>query len=262
MPVPAAAPSKVFPPAFPPARMATPVPLIPVVDLLAGQVVRAVGGQRSAYRPIVSALCRGSDPVVVARALCTRSAASRLYLADLDALTGGRLQLPVLRQLLQALPEVQELWLDGGFADADAAARMAQALGALAARVVPVFGSESLGSRAALAEITALNPRAVLSLDRRGSQRLDPAGCWDAPELWPQQLVVMTLDRVGSARGPDLQALAEVQARAPAARLVGAGGVRSEADLAAAAAAGASAWLVASALHDGLLQAQPAAARA
>ena len=30
--------------------------LIPVVDLLKGQVVRAVRGDRKAYRPIVSAL--------------------------------------------------------------------------------------------------------------------------------------------------------------------------------------------------------------
>jgi phosphoribosylformimino-5-aminoimidazole carboxamide ribotide isomerase len=36
----------------------------------------------------------------------------------------------------------------------------------------------------------------------------------------------------------------------PGTTLVGAGGVRSPADLAHAAAAGAGAWLVASALHD------------
>ena len=42
--------------------------LIPVIDLMHGQVVRAVRGDRHAYRPIVSALCDGSDPVTVARA--------------------------------------------------------------------------------------------------------------------------------------------------------------------------------------------------
>ena len=234
--------------------------LIPVIDLMGGQVVRGVGGQRATYRPIVSALCRSSDPVVVGRTLAAHCGASRLYLADLDALMGGRVQIAVLKQMLQALPEVTELWLDGGFADAAAAAAVAQQLGELAGRVLPVYASESLRSRAALAECCAQNPQAVLSLDRRGNQRLDPAGCWDAPELWPPRVIVMTLERVGSGQGPDLQTLAEVQARAPAAQLVGAGGLRSPADLQAADAAGAAGWLVASALHD--LQLPPVAGSA
>lgn len=231
--------------------MATPTQLIPVIDLLGGQVVRGKGGQRATYRPIVSALCRSSDPVVVGRILRAHCATDRLYLADLDALMGGRVQTAVLRQLLLALPEVRELWLDAGFADAAAAAAVAGALGtALARRVLPVFASESLRSRAALADCFVRHPEAVLSLDRRGSERLDPAGCWDAPALWPQRLIVMTLERVGTGLGPDLQTLAEVQLRAPSAWLVGAGGLRSAADLAAATAAGAAGWLVASALHD------------
>ncbi len=230
--------------------MATRTQLIPVIDMLGGQVVRGVGGNRAAYRPIVSALCQSSDPAVVGRVLCAHCAVAQLYVADLDALMGGEVQIEALRALLQAVPEVQELWLDGGFADAAAAATVVRALGELAPRVRPVFASETLRSREALAECFAQHPQAVLSLDRRGSERLDPAGCWDAPELWPQRVIVMTLERVGSGRGPDLQTLADVQARAPAAKLVGAGGLRSEADLAAAQAAGASAWLVASALHD------------
>lgn len=230
--------------------MATRTLLIPVIDMLAGQVVRATGGQRAAYRPIVSDLCGSSDPVSVGRVLCTHCASPLLYLADLDALMGGSVQTAALHRLLLALPLVQELWLDGGFVDAAAATNVMQALGDLASRVRPVFGSESLSSRAALAECFAQFPQALLSLDRRGPERLDPAGCWDAPGLWPQRVIVMTLERVGSGRGPDLQTLTEVQARAPAVRLVGAGGLRSAADLAAAGAAGAAGWLVASALHD------------
>ena len=44
--------------------------LIPVIDLLDGQVVRGVRGERARYRPIESALCRGSEPLAVSRALC------------------------------------------------------------------------------------------------------------------------------------------------------------------------------------------------
>jgi HisA/HisF family protein len=230
--------------------------LIPVVDLLQGQVVRAVAGNRSTYRPVVSRLCEGSDPLTVARALCDHCASAQLYLADLDALQGGQVQLALLRTLLQAMPDLQ-LWLDAGFADAAAADALRSELGPLAERVVFVFGSESLRSREALAEcFDSARPGAagrVLSLDRRGGQRLDAAGCWDAVELWPRRVIVMTLERVGTDAGPDLDTLREMRSKAPAAMLVGAGGIRDEADLARAEQAGADAWLVASALHDGRL---------
>jgi len=63
-------------------------------------------------------------------------------------------------------------------------------------------------------------------------------------------VIVMTLDRVGAGSGPDLATLDAVRKRAGDRVLIGAGGVRNAADLRAAEAAGAAAWLVASALHD------------
>lgn len=235
--------------------------LVPVVDLLSGQVVRAQRGDRANYRPIVSTLCGSSDPLTVARILCDHCASTRLYIADLDALQGRAVQLEVLRTLLAGLPQLQ-LWLDAGFADADAAQALRARLGADAARVQPVFASESLRSRVALEDCFGAQGRAgagaLLSLDRRAGTRLDAAGCWDTPALWPEQVIVMTLERVGADAGPDLQTLREVQLRSPRTRLIGAGGIRDAADLRLAEAAGAWAWLVASALHDGRL---PAAKR-
>lgn len=226
--------------------------LVPVIDLMHGQAVRAVRGDRASYRPVQSRLCEGSDPVTVARALCAHCDAQRLYVADLDALTGGEPQVAVLRQLLRSLPAV-ELWLDAGFADVQAAQQLRERLGADSARVVTIFASESLRSREALARCCADRHAAVLSLDRRDGRVIDAAGCWESPSLWPERVIVMTLERVGADAGPDLDTLREVQARSPGTKLVGAGGIRHEADLDSAAAAGAHAWLVASALHDGRL---------
>ena len=227
--------------------------IIPVVDVLQGRVVRAVRGDRKSYQPIVSALCESSEPVAVARRLCEFCASDRLYLADLDALQGGSVQTDVLRTLLQALPNL-ELWVDGGFADADAAQSLVQALGADGTRVVIVHASESLRSRDDLARSVDPQSRggrnAVLSLDRRDGQRLDAAGAWDAPELWPPRVIVMTLERVGSDAGPDLDTVLDVKRRAAGRMVIGAGGIRDDADLARAAAAGIDAWLIASALHD------------
>lgn len=227
--------------------------LIPVIDLMQGQVVRAVRGNRQAYQPIVSQLCASSDPLTVARILCEHCATHQLYVADLDALLGRPAQLAALRSLLQGLPEL-ELWLDAGFASAPAADVLRAELGSVATRVVPVFGSESLASRSELERCFAgTNADAVLSLDRRDGQRLDAAGCWEAPHLWPRRVIVMTLERVGSDAGPDLETLANVQLKSPSTLIVGAGGIRDALDLARASDAGAGAWLVASALHDGRL---------
>jgi uncharacterized protein related to proFAR isomerase len=250
--------------------MTSELQLIPVVDLLHGQVVRAVRGDRKAYRPIVSALCGSSDPVTVARILCEHCASRQLYVADLDALQGGAVQVDVLAGLLQALPGV-ELWLDAGLADAPAGEALRARLAPHAGRIVLVYGSESLRSRQALercfdggpanavnaadvanaaADAQGAGAGAALSLDRRDGQRLDVAGCWDAPQLWPRRVIVMTLERVGSGAGPDLQTLQDVRRLAPGAMVIGAGGIRNAGDLAPARAAGADAWLVASALHD------------
>jgi len=228
--------------------------LIPVIDLMRGQVVRAVRGNRQAYQPIVSQLCASSDPLTVATALCAYCDSRQLYVADLDALLGQPAQVTVLRELLLALPEL-ELWLDAGFANAAAADALRAGIGTAGPRIVPVFGSESLASRAELERcfVGADAGGAVLSLDRRDGQRLDAAGCWDAPALWPERVIVMTLERVGSDAGPDLDTLAELRLRSPATFIVGAGGIRNRDDLERARVAGAGAWLVASALHDGRL---------
>lgn len=233
--------------------------IIPVIDLLAGQVVRAIRGERSTYRPISSGLCTGAEPLVVARALLDYTGADTLYLADLDALTGGALQAGLIADLVAALPGTT-FWLDGGFANRAALEALPSIAPADPAgdRLLPVLASEALFSPAAAREVLADPARAILSLDRRGETPLDPAGCWDDTTLWPERLIVMTLDRVGAFSGPDLSTLSDVRRRAPRATVIGAGGIRDAADLSAASAAGADAWLVASALHDRRLPARHA----
>lgn len=229
--------------------------LIPVVDLMQGQAVRAVRGERSTYQPLRSQLCVGAEPVAVARALVAHCQARCLYIADLDALQGRAAQTEALRAVLQSLPGLQ-LWLDAGFANRAAAETLLACLGQWAVQVTPVYASESLRDASSLRGLFADGDQAVLSLDRRQGQRLDAAGAWHTPSAWPRRVIVMTLERVGTAAGPDLATLAQVRALSPRTQLVGSGGVRHLADLQAARDAGAHAWLVASALHDGTLTAK------
>lgn len=233
------------------------LPVIPVIDILAGQVVRAWRGQRSTYRPIESPRVAGSAPIDVARSLlehpACRSQPPVLYVADLDALQGRPVQAALLVDLLAALePRFPGLclWLDAGFGDLREALALRRSMGAAGARVRPVFGSESVTDVAALAAIGA-DADAILSLDSRQAEPLDPAACWRHAELWPAAVIVMTLDRVGTGSGPDLSTFARLRSAAPDRCWIGAGGVRDRGDLDAASAAGAQAWLVASALHDG-----------
>jgi len=227
--------------------------LIPVIDLMQGVVVRARRGERGSYQPIDSALCRSSDPLTVAAILCDHCAARQIYIADLDALTGGAPQHAVVRSLARALDGV-EFWVDAGFADATAVMDWQGRADLDAGRWVPVLASESLRDAATVAAATLRGdvPRrdVILSLDRRGPERLDRAGCWTQPSLWPSRVIVMTLERVGSDGGPDLDTFAQVRRQAPQRQFIGAGGIRDARDLSAAREAGASAWLVASALHD------------
>ena len=234
-----------------------PAQVIPVLDIAHGQVVHGVRGDRATYRPVVSAIVAGSEPTAVAAALLARTATcgpALLYVADLDAIQGGAAQLGVLRALLESRSDLG-LWLDAGFAGPARWGSLRRALGAAAARIRPVYGSESLSAdpgEAGLDELAA-DPQAILSLDCRRDRALDPAGAWRTPQRWPRTMVAMTLDRVGAAQGPDLAHFAHLRGQAPDRAWVGAGGIRHAADLQAAAAAGARAWLVASALHDGSL---------
>ena len=234
------------------------VQVIPVIDLMRGQVVRGVRGERHAYRPIVSRLVQGSAPVDISGALrrVAPPPAARealLYVADLDAIQGGMVQVPVLAELLEAQPDLC-LWLDAGFTGPQDVRALRSALGPAAARLRPVYGSESLASAAALDEL-ARDPQAILSLDSRLERPIDPSGSWQRPLSWPRTVIVMTLDRVGAGSGPDLETFARLRAMAPDRTWIGAGGVRNAEDLRAAAAGGAAGWLVASALHDGTLDA-------
>ncbi|MBB5443906.1 MULTISPECIES: HisA/HisF-related TIM barrel protein [unclassified Paraburkholderia] len=236
--------------------------VIPVLDLLDGQVVRAVRGERSAYRPIQSRLVATSDPLATARALLEASGARTLYIADLGAILQRGAHASTLAALRAALPGI-ELWLDAGFADYASMRALFEriddaidqhdspAAGSHLATLVPVFGSETLRDIHALHAAQRAGLAPILSLDHRAGELLAAAALDRSSAWWPSCVIAMTLDQVGSYAGPDLATFERVRAQAAAhTTLIGAGGIRNRDDLAAAAGTGASAWLVASALHD------------
>lgn len=216
---------------------------------MGGLVVHARAGERQAYRPLAgSRLAPSAAPEAVVAGLLGLHPFRRLYIADLDAILkrgGHAAQIAALAERFPAL----ELWADSGLAERAAVDRL------LALPTIrPVLGSESQRDPGLLVALRD-EPRLVLSLDLRGAERLDPAGLFERPELWPRDLIVMTLARVGAGQGPDLAALRAVLARAQGRRVWAAGGVRGREDLTALRALGCAGVLVATALHDGRLDA-------
>lgn len=216
--------------------------LVPVIDLKAGQVVRAYLGRRDHYAPLVTPLAPTSAATDVVEGFLRLFPFPALYVADLDAIDGRGTNQGVIEELSAAFPRTR-LWLDAG-------ARDAATLRALLAnpRIDPVIGAESLASLDVLSEF-ADEPRVILSLDFRGSEFLGPPRLLETPGLWPARVIVMTLAHVGADMGPDLATFAAIKARASDKRLYAAGGARDARDLDALRAAGAQGALVASMLH-------------
>jgi len=226
---------------------ASPIEVIPVIDLKDGTVVRARYGLRHSYAPISTPLARTSAPLDIAAGLLTIHPFRTVYIADLDSIESRGSQESTLASLSAAFPSVV-FWVDAGVRDAaDARSWLARHKGAHL-----VLGSESLKSPTVLAELAPMD-RLILSLDYRDGSFIGPKQLYDAPTLWPQRVIVMTLARVGSNAGPDMDRLLEIKRRAPDVMLYAAGGLRGAFDLIRLKQAGVSGVLVASALHDGLL---------
>jgi phosphoribosylformimino-5-aminoimidazole carboxamide ribotide isomerase len=224
--------------------------LIPVMDLMNGQVVHAREGHRAQYAPIRSKLCAGSSPEAVIESLLALHPFDTVYFADIDAIQRVGDNVGVLERLRTFHPDI-EFWVDAGIADkASLRDWVACGLGR------PVIGSETLVDAEFMltARDICNDVTPILSLDYVGEEFRGPKSLLLEPErYWPQNVLAMNLQRVGSDRGPDFALIVELAGRVPGCRVHAAGGVRSIEDLARVASDGAAGALIASALHDGRL---------
>ena len=220
--------------------------IIPVLDLKDGVVVHARMGRRDQYRPIESPLSSSSKPADVARGLLSIHPFRTFYIADLDAIESKGTNNGALAQLKDEFPFLT-FWVDNGIADFGRAQHwLGSDLGHL------VLGSETQKD-GQLVRHCRDNDQVILSLDYRGDGFVGPAAVIDAVDAWPKKIIVMTLARVGSAAGPDLQRLMAIRSKVPERQVYAAGGLRDAADLAALAEAGIAGALVATSLHNGTL---------
>jgi phosphoribosylformimino-5-aminoimidazole carboxamide ribotide isomerase len=234
--------------------------LIPVIDLLDGQAVHAVRGERAHYRPVKSIVCEKSDPAALAMAFRDRLGLNEIYIADLNAIQGSdRTGHP---ETIAALARIEgmSILLDAGIPDVGKAREWLR----LGVHKV-IIGSETLREEDALRSFpeSIENNRLVFSLDLHGGKILSQyPGLAVMPPMqalqllqscgW-QEIILLDLRRVGSGEGADFALIAQARAACPDLRLMAGGGICSPRELIELESLGISGVLVATALHRGII---------
>jgi phosphoribosylformimino-5-aminoimidazole carboxamide ribotide isomerase len=230
--------------------------IIPVIDILGGRVVRAVGGRRNEYRPIDSPLIRSTDPSEVAAHLCETFDADTLYVADLDAITG---QADSLGNDVPTPGRNVAIWIDAGVRTVDDVDRL---LTCGVDRVI--IGLETLPSPVVLAQIVRMAgaDRIVFSLDLRGGEPICGSAGWGRPraeqvadramDAGVTRVILLDLSRVGGRAGTGTLEIAQCLLKTrPDLEVVVGGGIYEIDQLRKLRNAGMWGALLATALHDG-----------
>jgi uncharacterized protein related to proFAR isomerase len=250
--------------------------VIPVIDLLAGQVVRGIAGQRDLYRPIRSQLAAGSHPAAIAHAFVDQFGFDTAYIADLDAIQFPGDDKPCFVEAYEQIARagLRRLWIDAGIGTPAAAQHVRSAIDSRGLDIDFVVGLESLAPERDLVSIVAElgRERTIFSLDLKAGIPITRVPRWLAADPVEiaysvlasgiSRLIVLDLADVGMQGGTGtLELCRRLRAELGSGfELVGGGGIRGVADLQALAAAGCDAALVASALHDQRLTAADVAA--
>ena len=218
--------------------------IIPVIDLKDGVVVHAQQGNREHYQPINSHLCQSSDIYQVINAFLRIYDFDTFYIADLNAITHQGDHDSLVNEVLAFFPE-KIFWIDKGY---QRHTQKSKANG----QSVPVLGSECYRDET-IAELNDFNKHFILSLDYSLNGELGAKSLFVNSDWWPDTIIVMTLVRVGSNQGADLDKLTAFCRQYPGKNFVAAGGIRNIDDLKALQQIGVQQALIASALHSGAI---------
>lgn len=207
------------------------------------KVVHAQGGQRAQYLPLKSQLTSSVYPNAVIKQLLAWFPFPIMYIADLDAIETGQFDKAFYQQLQVLFPKLT-IWLDAGIRNLNDWLVWSDH-----PNIKPIVGSESLDDIALLEELQ--QTEFILSLDFRNGELLGKYNLLEQSHLWPDTIIVMSLDNVGSDAGTNQQLFNKLKLLKPKARWISAGGVRGEEDLKELMEKGTSGALIASALHKG-----------
>jgi phosphoribosylformimino-5-aminoimidazole carboxamide ribotide isomerase len=224
--------------------------VIPAVDILGAEAVRL---ERGDFRRVT---VRAGAPLDLVRRFAA-AGARWIHLVDLDGARRGRIQPELVRAAVEAAAGAL-VQASGGVRSVADARALVDAGAARVAVGTAAFAGETLSDL-----VNSLGERLVVALDVRGG-RVAIAGWTETADIEAGEaadrcreagvarLLCTAVDRDGTLSGPDLELLAEVRGRFGG-PVLSAGGIRSEAHLAAVARAGAEGAIVGRALLDGSL---------
>ncbi len=215
--------------------------IIPVLDILNGHVVHARGGKRVDYQLVQSLLCQDPDPNTVVQSYLSIYPFKTIYLADLDAIENNGNNNQIIIDLHNNFPGLS-FWVDAGNNSDNSLSSLK--------RINFIIATETGITCRQLSVHNGINPGSILSLDFTSLTLKGDGQILDTIEIWPHNVIVMSLHRVGTEQGPDMDLLRYVKSIAPKKNLFAAGGIRNQQYLEHIRSIGLSGALIASALHN------------
>lgn len=223
--------------------------IIPAIDYMNGKVVLAEKGDRSNYKVIRSNLCKQADLASIIESILSLANFNVIYIADLDCIENKQLNKSLWLKILNSYPHI-EFWLDLGNQVSPWKQLMQNTKNAR-----PIIGSESFPNLSTLENglhiVKDSNP--LLSIDIKNNKTLGPKNLLDDFNQWPQDIIILSLNRVGSLMGPDVDLLAKYKAKLSNCNIYAGGGIRNIQDIQHLDALGLAGVLLAKSLHNGAL---------
>ena len=238
-------------------------PVIPVLDLMIGQVVWARGGKRGSYAPVHSPLTHSARPVDVARSVYNQTGCDCLYLANIDSFAGATPISDIYSELIEA---GFSLWIDADWMGSLHCDERTDQILTLAQdpNIRLIFSSETMSSKDEFNIISGLvqsgaNP--IFSLDMRQGEVISKSDQLSATnpldlistawEAGVKDMILLNLESVGGYGGVSTENIVrQASEKFPESQLVSGGGVRDHSDAQQLLTAGCQHVLVASAIFD------------
>lgn len=239
--------------------------VIPVLDLMIGQIVLAQAGNRDQYRPVHTRLTNNSRPLDVAEAIFHQTGCDWLYLADIDSFSGAHPNWTVYNELLN---RGFGLWIDADWTLGDRRKQIAQKIDR-PERLKVILSSETLSDLDqfdTFDELIAQSIEPIFSLDIKADSLITKPGKLTdtqplelvhmAHDRGVRQMIVLDIDQVGTMSGcPTSEQgvgalIQEISSELNDVAVTSGGGVRGAGDIQSLLDLGCDHVLVASAIHE------------
>lgn len=224
--------------------------IIPVLDLKNGEAVSGKSGERESYTPLKTIFYNSSSPTKIANAL-SQKGASRLYIADLDAIEGYGSNFEIVKEINKhILPTMLDCGVNN-INDMENALEVSDKV---------IIATETLKNIEDLTEIFKIVPRdrIVISIDIKNGKLYSKHLKMSLEEfinrikgLNPKEVILLDISRVGTESGIDIDLINKIKGTGDS--IIIGGGI-TEKTLIELEKKGLNKFLVGSALHNGNLK--------